>query len=151
PAMRLRDAGAGPDAEPGDGAAAGTVEAVVSHPSKPPSVDAQDGRAPAVASPSLVERWRIARLLRAQNKLAEALAECLALVEAHDPTWSPIALVEAIRIELGPRASPERAIELADQMAREWPSHGLATEARELRCRALRQLGRGEACAPPSP
>jgi hypothetical protein len=69
-----------------------------------------------------------------------------------DATWSPIALVEAVRIELGPRTDPERAIELAGRMLREWPNDALAPETRELRCRALRQLGRaGECAAPPPP
>jgi len=98
---------------------------------------ASDAAAPA---PPPNERWREIRLLRAQNKLAAAVAGCLALADARDPTWSPIALVEAIRIELGPRAAPERAIELADRMLREWPQHTLASEARELRKQAAAQV-----------
>ena len=62
--------------------------------------------------------------------------------------WSPIALVEAVRIELGPLADPERAIALADRVLREWSADALVSEARELRCRALRQLGRSDECAP---
>jgi len=49
---------------------------------------------------------------------------------AHDPIWSPIALVEAVRIELGPLADPERAIALADRVIREWPADALVSEAR---------------------
>jgi hypothetical protein len=56
--------------------------------------------------------------------------------------WSPIALVEAVRIALGPLADPEHAIELADRMLRDWPHDPLVGEARTLRCRALSQLGK---------
>jgi hypothetical protein len=99
-----------------------------------------------VPAPSLKDRWRQARLLRGQGNFDAAIAECIAIADAKDATWSPIALVEAARIELGPRASPERAIALADRFAAEWPAHQLAPEARELRCRALRQLGRDAEC-----
>jgi hypothetical protein len=106
--------------------------------------------APATA-PAIKDRWRTARLLRGQGRFDAAVTECLAIADARDPTWSPIALVEAARIELGPLADPERAIALADRAIREWPADALVAEARELRCRALRQLGRGEECthAPP--
>jgi hypothetical protein len=97
-------------------------------------------------APSLNERWRRARLLRGQGNYDAAIKECLAIADANDRTWSPIALVEAIRIELGPLTSPERALVLADRFARTWASHDLAPEARELRCRALRQLGREPEC-----
>lgn len=70
------------------------------------------------------------------------------MIAAHDRTWSPIALVEAARIELGPQSAPERVLALVDRFERKWPAHTLAPEARELRCRALRQLGRGAECAP---
>jgi hypothetical protein len=65
--------------------------------------------------------------------------------------WSPIALVEAIQIELHQLADPERAIALADRMLRDWPGDPLVSEARDLRCRALRQIGRGGECAAASP
>jgi len=87
--------------------------------------------------PTANERWREIRKLRAQDKLDAAVKECIALADQNDPTWSPIALVEAIRIELGPLAAPERAIELADRMLREWPQHALAGETRELRKQAI--------------
>lgn len=96
---------------------------------------------------SVKERWREARLLRGQGKFADALSQCVAIGDARDPVWSPIALVEAVRIALGPLAAPERAIALADRMLREWPKDPLVGEARTLRCRALGQLGR--ACDPP--
>jgi hypothetical protein len=139
------------DAAPNAASPAPVIDASVAQPDGPADArrlerDAALDDAPAR---SLTERWRDVRMLRAQNKLDAAVAECLALADANDATWSPIALVEAIRIELGPHASPERAIELADRMARQWPSHVLAAEARELRCRALRQLGRDAECAPP--
>lgn len=51
------------------------------------------------------------------------------------------------RIELGPLAEPERAIALADRAIRDWPADALVSEARDLRCRALRQIGRGDECA----
>jgi hypothetical protein len=106
--------------------------------------------APAIA-PAIKDRWRTARLLRGQGQFSAAVAACLAIADARDPTWSPIALVEAARIELGPLADPERAIALADRAIREWPGDALVSEVRELRCRALRQLGRGGECgsAPP--
>ncbi len=127
-------------------------------PSPPPVVDAAvpdamvvDAPAPApppITPPEPVkDRWRRERVLRGQGKLAEALVECIAIADARDATWSPIALVEAVRIELDPLAQPERAIELADRMLREYPDHALAPEARDLRCDALRQLGRGAECA----
>jgi hypothetical protein len=116
-----------------------------------PAADAPAPAPASPASPAIRDRWRTARLLRAQGKFTAALAECLAIADARDPMWSPIALVEAVRIELGPLADPERAIALADRMIRAWPNDALASEARELRCRALRQLGRGEACGSPPP
>jgi hypothetical protein len=114
-------------------------------------IDAASSVPVRAVEPTIKDRWRAARLLRGQGWFADALAECVAIADARDPTWSPIALVEAIRIELGPLAGPERAIALADRMLREWPNDALAAEARELRCRALRQLGRGDECAIASP
>ena len=119
-----------------------------------PAADAAAPHAHAQAPPdappalSLKDRWRQARLLRGQGNFDTAITECIAIADAKDATWSPIALLEAARIELGPRASPERAIALADRFETEWPSHQLAPEARELRCRALRQLGRADECKP---
>jgi hypothetical protein len=98
-------------------------------------------------APTLTERWRQARLLRGQGSFDAAVTECLAIADAKDATWSPIALLEAARIELGPRASPERAVALAERFEAEWSSHQLLPEARELKCRALRQLGRDAECA----
>jgi hypothetical protein len=97
---------------------------------------------PIDAAPSPKDRWRKARLLRGQGQFEAAVTECIAIADAKDPTWSPIALVEAVRITLGPLSAPERAIELVDRFEREWPKHDLAPEARELRCRALKQLGK---------
>jgi hypothetical protein len=67
----------------------------------------------------------------------------------HDATWSPIALVEAIRIYAGPLADPTHAIAIADRMIADWPGDVLVPEARQLRCRALARIGRGQECAPP--
>ncbi|NVB85082.1 MAG: hypothetical protein HOV81_42340 [Kofleriaceae bacterium] len=103
----------------------------------------------AAAATPPIERWRRARLLRSQGKFEAALAECIEIADAKDATWSPIALLEAARIELGPNASPERAIALAERFASEWPDHALAPEARDLRCRALKQLGRDAECGAP--
>ncbi len=111
-----------------------------------PSAVAGDAAVPDTTT--LAARWRTARLYRSQAKFDDAVTECLGIADAHDSTWSPIALVEAARIELGPRASPEHAVSLVDRFEREWPGHSLAPEARELRCRALRELGRGSECAP---
>lgn len=129
-------------------------EAPDAHAVGAPAIDAgattRPPRAPAppvpAPPPTIKDRWRTARTLRGQGQLDRAVAECLAIADARDATWSPIALVEAVRIELGPLADPGRAIELVERMLREWPDDALAPEARELRCRALRQLGRGGEC-----
>jgi hypothetical protein len=143
------DAGVAPSPDAGEPVDAPAPDAA------PEAVDAgaatQPHRAPALPvptpAPTVKDRWRTARQLRGQGQLDRAIAECLAIADARDATWSPIALVEAVRIELGPLADRERAIDLAERMLREWPSDALAPEARELRCRALRQLGRGGECA----
>jgi hypothetical protein len=96
----------------------------------------------AIVVVSVAERWRKARLLRGQGSFDAAVTECLAIADAKDATWSPIALVEAVRIELGPLSAPEKAVEFAERFAREWPQHSLAPEASDLRCRALKQLGK---------
>ena len=62
---------------------------------------------------SIKDRWRRARLLRGQGAFQRAVEECLAIAAARDATWSPIALVEAIRIYKGPLADPEEALVLA--------------------------------------
>jgi hypothetical protein len=98
------------------------------------------------AGPTVNERWRSARLLRSQGKFAEAILECEAIADTHDPTWAPIALLEAARIELGPLAAPERAVTYVERFEREWAGNGLLPEARDLRCRALGQLGRTSEC-----
>ena len=97
---------------------------------------------PDAAELSIKDRWHHARLLRGQGEFRAALAECLAIADARDATWSPIAELEAARIDLGPLADPEQAIAVAERAIREWPSSALAAEARELRCRARSQLGR---------
>jgi hypothetical protein len=101
---------------------------------------------PAPSGPTVNERWRSARLLRSQGKFADAIVECEAIADTHDATWAPIALVEAARIELGPLAAPERAITYVERFEREWSGNGLLPQARDLRCRALGQLGRGGEC-----
>lgn len=135
----VADAAAAPPAPPdvaGDAAIAVLAGA---------SVNSVNSAVPAI--PEIRDRWRTARLLRGQGRFAAAVTECLAIADRHDPTWSPIALVEAVRIELGPLADPERAIALAERTIHEWPADVLVSEARELRCRALRQLGRSDGCA----
>ena len=124
-----------------------TPDAATSSPPPHVAVDAAVPDAPA----SIKEQWRLARLLRGQGKFAESIAECDVIADAHDATWSPIALVEALRIYLGPLADPEHAIDVADRMLREWPAHQLVGETRALRCQALAQLGRGSECAPLKP
>jgi hypothetical protein len=99
------------------------------------------------AGPTVNERWRSARLLRSQGKFAEAIVECEAIADTHDATWAPIALLEAARIELGPLAAPERAVTYVERFEREWSGNGLLPEARDLRCRALGQLGRSSECS----
>ena len=104
-------------------------------------------RRAAHVAPSIKDRWHTARLRRSQRRFAEAVADCLAIADARDALWSPIALVDAIQMELYELAAPERAIALADRMLRDWPAHAQASEARHLRCAALRQIGRGAECA----
>jgi hypothetical protein len=100
----------------------------------------------------LKERWHLARRLRAEGKVRSAIAECLAIADLHDSTWSPIALVEAIRLYAGPLADPAHAITIADRVVAEWPADVLVPEARQLRCRALARLDRGQECdIPPTP
>lgn len=136
-------------AEPLDDAgAAGEIDAGLAEPAAPPSHTAA---APAPAAESVKERWRRERVLRGQGKLDAALAECAAIADAHDATWSPIALVEAARIELDAASDPERALAAADRLLRDYPTHALAAETRDLRCRALSELGRGAECSTPSP
>lgn len=115
-------------------------------PSHEPPPDAALAPPPEPSGPTVNERWRSARLLRSQGKFAEAVVECEAIADMRDPTWAPIALVEAARIELGPLAAPERAITYVERFEREWSGNGLLPEARDLRCRALGQLGRGSEC-----
>jgi hypothetical protein len=138
-----------PDVQPVS-ADAGVADAAGAGDASSRLVDAQTTAAPpnatATAEPSITDRWRRARLRRGQGDFAGAIADCLAIADAHDATWSPIALLEAARIELGPRSSPERAIVLTERIEREWGAHQLAPEGRALRCRALRQLGRGAEC-----
>jgi hypothetical protein len=112
-------------------------------PPHPPSLDAG---LPANPTMTATERWRSARLFRSQGKFNEAIAQCVAIADAGDRTWAPIALIEAARIELGPLAAPERALAYVDRFTREWPGNGLDPEARDLRCRALAQLGRSSEC-----
>jgi hypothetical protein len=102
-------------------------------------------------SSAIKDRWHTARLLRGQGRFTAALTECIAIADLRDPMWSPIALVEALRIELGPLADPERAVALADRMIREWPGDALTSEVRALRCRALDQLGRSAECTRATP
>ncbi len=101
---------------------------------------------PGTPAPSIKDRWHHARLLRGQGQFSEAIAECMAIAETRDATWAPIALLEAARIYLGPLSDPEHAIEIADRLGSQWPNDALAPEARDLRCRALGQLGRASEC-----
>ena len=112
----------------------------------PPHVRPIDAGVPDASPMIIKDQWRLARLLRGQGKFAEAIAECEVIADAHDPTWSPIALVEAVRIYLSPLSDPERAIGVADRMLRDWPEHALVGETRALRCQALAQLGRAGEC-----
>lgn len=114
----------------------------------PPPRATLDGRGRA-ASLSIKDRWRLARKLRAEGKHRAAIAECFGIADMADATWSPIALVEAIRLYAGPLADPAHALETADRVIRDWPADVLVPEARQLRCLALARLGRGRECAPP--
>lgn len=98
---------------------------------------------PPAVTMTVKERWRHARLLRGQGKYPEAVEECVAIAATNDPVWAPIALVEAIRIDLGPLSDPTSAVALADQMLASWPRDALAPEVRSMRCHALAELGNG--------
>lgn len=93
---------------------------------------------------SAKERYRRARLLRAQGDPAAALRELTTVVDTADETWAPLALVELVRTELEALAAPERAIVSADRFIARYPAHALVAEVRTLRCRARTQLG--QAC-----
>ncbi len=93
------------------------------------------------------ERWRLARLRRAQGQFREALRQCVQIADSNDATWAPIALAEAMRITLGPLADPQQTLLLARRMRSAWPRHTLMIEVRAIECRALGQLGRGAECA----
>lgn len=137
---------------PAPAVAATSADETVVEPSPRPVAPSVAAPAPrSVAAKTLTDRWRSVRLLRGQGEFAAAIRECLVIADARDATWSPIALLEAARIELGPRAAPEQAIVLADRFEREWSTHALASLARDLRCRALRQLGRDGECTTESP
>lgn len=105
------------------------------------------GSTAGAAQATSADRWRLARLRRGQGKFREALAECLAIADSADPTWAPIALVEAARLTLGPLAEPHQTLELSRRMRSSWPKHTLLTEMRAIECRALKQLGRATECA----
>jgi hypothetical protein len=92
------------------------------------------------------DHWRLARLRRSQGNFVEALSECDIVVQSKDPVWAPIALIEQARIHLGPLTNPEQAIAAAQQFEATFSKHPLAPEAREIRCRALQQLGRPQEC-----
>jgi hypothetical protein len=152
PAAIVADAGVDVDVDAASASGAAIDRARARPPDAPDAVAAPDAGVVDAAAPSLVEQWRRARLLRAQGNPRSAVALCLAIADTGDPTWSPIALVEAIRIHLDSLSAPEDALVIADRMIARWPVHPLEGEAKALRCRALRQLGRGAECSdkPPS-
>lgn len=127
---------------------AGVLDAAPHDNVQPPALRVADaGRPDAAPPPPLVEQWRRSRQLRAQGHPQEAAAACREIADAGDPTWSPIAAVEEIRIHLDALSAPEAALEAADRAIARWPGQ-LTAEAQALRCRALRQLGRP--CAVPT-
>lgn len=89
-------------------------------------------------------RWQRARLLRAQGDPASALEDLSALVAARDPTWSPMALLESMRIYESVTGAPERVLELGLEFARDHRRHSLWPEARKMTCRAAEQLDRDD-------
>jgi hypothetical protein len=113
--------------------------------------ESEPARATSATVSTIKDRWRLARQLRTEGKLRAAVAECLAIADARDSTWSPIALVEAIRIYAGPLADSAQVLALADRVIHEWPANTLVSEARQQRCRALHKLGRGGECTAPLP
>lgn len=149
-----RSSDAGPDAAPDAGSAAAPLADAGAAPrANAASRPARDAASPDAGSPARpapmppADRWRLARLLRSQGKFREALVECLAIADSADPTWAPIALVEAARLTLGPLAEPHQTLELSRRMRASWPKHTLLTEMRAIECRALKQLGRATECA----
>lgn len=89
-------------------------------------------------------RWQRARLLRAQGDPASALEDLSALIAAHDPTWSPMALLESMRIYESVTGAPERVLDLGLEFARDHRRHSLWPEARKMTCRAAEQLDRDD-------
>lgn len=89
-------------------------------------------------------RWQRARLLRAQGDPASALEDLSALIAARDPTWSPMALLESMRIYESVTGAPERVLELGLEFARDHRRHSLWPEARKMTCRAAEQLDRDD-------
>lgn len=87
-------------------------------------------------------RWQRARRLRAQGDPRGALTELTALAEAHDPTWSPIAEIEMMRIYEAVLADPAEVARLAQAFLSAHPNHPLEPEVRQVLCRAGRTLGR---------
>ncbi|MBP9088379.1 MAG: hypothetical protein KBG15_19820 [Kofleriaceae bacterium] len=100
----------------------------------------------ATADSAVVEQWRLVRLLRGQGKFAGAAELAHKIGVLGDATWSPIALLEAARIELGPLLSSTQAIKTCDELLQKYPQHALAREAADIRCRALTELGRSSEC-----
>lgn len=98
---------------------------------------------------SSVVLWRQARLNRGRGKYEASLAMLEDLRARADPTWSPLAIVEMIRIyeKLG---RPEQVQKRSSEFLKQHRDHNLAPEVRALACRAYAQLGRpapGGLCA----
>ncbi len=123
-----------------------TPPATTLPPSLPPTKN-QDSASVKPATLSAVEQWRRVRLLRGQGDFAGAVELAHKLGAMGDATWSPIALLEAARVEIGPLLSSERALGTCAELLRTYPTHALAHEAAAIRCRALTELGRSSECA----
>lgn len=90
--------------------------------------------------------WRRARLLRGQGEARAAVRVLERLVARDDATWSPLALIEKMRIFTTELDDPARTETLAGQFLAGYADHRLAPDVRQLRCGAQRR--RGTAPAP---
>lgn len=86
--------------------------------------------------------WREARLRRGAGADREAAELLEGLAARRDPTWSPLALAELVRLHAGPLHDPEQAIERADEFLARYGDHELRREVRLLSCAAHRSMGR---------
>ncbi len=80
--------------------------------------------------------WRKARLFQGQGRAREALPLLREIKNRGDATWSPLALIEEIRLQVDPFASPKKVVSLANRFFATYPQHPLTAEVRHMWCSA---------------